>query len=169
VTDRDHVDSWLEQIERDRELPDIDLEVEGIVDRIGGISKRLHRLLDDTVAAHELTAGEWHVLGKLRRSGSSTPGKLAAQFELSSGAMTNRLDRLEEAGLIRRAPDPEDRRAVRVELTDAGRRRYLDAVHAQAQKETLVASALTQREQQQLNALLRKLMLRFEREEPKRD
>jgi DNA-binding MarR family transcriptional regulator len=167
MPERDHVDAWLDQIEKDAELPDIDLEVEGIVDRIGGISRRLHKLLDDTVAEHGLTSGEWHVLGKLRRSGSSSPGKLAAQFELSSGAITNRLDRLEQAGLLRRVPDPADRRAVRVELTDDGRRRYLDAVHAQAAKEALVADALTPREQQQLNALLRKLMLRFEREETK--
>jgi DNA-binding MarR family transcriptional regulator len=162
VTEQDHVDRWLEQIHE--ELPTLDLEVEGIVDRIGGLSRRLHKLLDDTVAEHGLTSGEWHLLGKLRR-GSSSPGKLADQFELSSGAMTNRLDRLEEQGLIRRLPDPDDRRGVRVELTADGQARWEEAVHAQAAKEQLVAGALAPGEQHELNALLRKLMLAFERAE----
>ena len=162
MTERDHVDRWLDQIRE--ELPELDLEVEGIVDRVGGISRRLHRLLDDTVAEHGLTSGEWHLLGKLRRAPSS-PGKLSEQFELSSGAMTNRLDRLEEQGLIRRLPDPADRRGVRVELTPAGQTRWEEAVHAQAAKEQLVAGALSAAEQRELNALLRKLMLAFERSE----
>jgi DNA-binding MarR family transcriptional regulator len=162
MTERDHVDRWLEQIHE--ELPALDLEVEGIVDRVSGISKRLHKLLDDTVAEYDLTSGEWHLLGKLRR-GPSSPGKLADQFDLSSGAMTNRLDRLEEQGLIRRLPDPDDRRGVHVELTPEGQTRWEEAVHAQAAKEQLVAGALTPGEQQELNALLRKLMLAFERTE----
>jgi DNA-binding MarR family transcriptional regulator len=77
--------------------------------------------------------------------------------------MTNRLDRLEEAGLIRRAPDPHDRRGVKLELTDDGERVWTESTSAQARKEALVASALTKREQTQLNSLLRKLMLEFER------
>jgi len=77
--------------------------------------------------------------------------------------MTNRLDRLEEAGLIRRVRDPDDRRGVKIELTDAGKRVWTDSTSAQARKEALVASALTKREQTQLNSLLRKLMLEFER------
>jgi len=72
------------------------------------------------------------VLGLLRRVGRPyrlTPGELAAQADLSTGAMTNRLDRLEEAGWIRREPDPEDRRGVVVGLTPAGRKR-IDAATA---------------------------------------
>jgi DNA-binding MarR family transcriptional regulator len=165
VTERDHVDRWLEEIHE--EMPSLDLEVEGIVDRISGISKRLYRMLDDTVAEHGLTSGEWHVLGKLRRAGRSSPGKLAAQFELSSGAITNRLDRLEQQKLIRRLRDPDDRRGVQVELTAAGHRRWEQAAHAQAEKEALVARALSREEQRRLNTLLRKLMLAFERQEQK--
>ena len=77
--------------------------------------------------------------------------------------MTNRLDRLEEAGLIRRVRDPDDRRGVKIELTDGGKRVWTESTSAQARNETLVASALTTREQTQLNSLLRKLMLEFER------
>src|SRR5262249_32728806 len=74
-----------------------------------------------------------------------------------------RLDRLEEAGLIRRVPDPHDRRAVKLELTADGERVWTESASAQARKEALVASALTPREQTQLDSLLRKLMLEFER------
>jgi DNA-binding PadR family transcriptional regulator len=86
-------------------------------------------------------------------------------MDLSRGAMTNRLDRLEAAGLIRRLPDPGDRRRVVVELTDHGRDTYRNAVGVQAKKEALVTAALNDREKVQLNALLRLLMLEFERRE----
>jgi DNA-binding MarR family transcriptional regulator len=81
--------------------------------------------------------------------------------------MTNRLDRLEEAGFVRRVPDPDDRRGVLVELTDAGRKVWKSSVKAQAAKESLVAAALDDDEKLQLNALLRRLMLEFERREQK--
>jgi DNA-binding MarR family transcriptional regulator len=76
--------------------------------------------------------------------------------------MTNRLDRLEQAGLVRRLPDPDDRRALEVEATDEGRRVYESSVDVQAAKEALIASALDEAEKEQLNALLRRLMLAFE-------
>jgi DNA-binding MarR family transcriptional regulator len=78
--------------------------------------------------------------------------------------MTNRLDRLEAAGLLRRLPDPDDRRGLKVELTDAGWRAWQDSTGAQAQKEALVASALNPAEKEELNGLLRTLMLEFERQ-----
>jgi DNA-binding MarR family transcriptional regulator len=67
--------------------------------------------------------------------------------------------------LIRRLPDPDDRRGVLVELTDEGRRLYQQAVGVQAKKEALVTAALNEREKKQLNSLLRRLMLEFERRE----
>src|SRR5262249_11144210 len=93
----------------------------------------------------------------------SAPGKLARAMELSSGAMTNRLDRMEEAGLLRRLPDPADRRGVLVELTPEGKRLYEETVGVQARKEELIASALSVSEKKQLNGLLRRLMIEFER------
>src|ERR671933_48363 len=120
--ERDHVDRFLESI-KDR-LPMLDLEVEGLVDRIGGLSRRFHRALDQTLADFNLDYAEYKLLGLLTREGEvyrSSPGKLARVMELSSGAMTNRLDRLEQAGLLRRRPDPNDRRGIQVELTDDGR------------------------------------------------
>lgn len=159
---RDHVDSCLEQCVG---IPDLDLDVEGIVERIQGLDKRFKRSMEETLEEHGLLLGEWKVLGALRRSErplTSTPGELSAQLELSSGAMTNRLDRLEAAGLIRRLPDPADRRGVLIELTEAGDQAWLESTSAQAIREAFVAGALSKPEQQELNKLLRKLMLAFD-------
>ncbi|MGB2875613.1 MAG: MarR family transcriptional regulator [Gaiellaceae bacterium] len=162
--ERDHVDRFLEE----NDLPGVDLEVEGIVDRINGLNRRLHRMLDETLAEFGLTTGEWKVLNHLRFAGppyQRSAGQLTKRAELSSGAMTNRLDRLEQAGFVRRLPDPSDRRGVLVELTEAGRQAWEDALRAGAANEALVAAALTKDEKLQLNALLRRLMLEFERRE----
>ena len=166
----DHVDRFLESIHL--ALPDLDLEIEGIVDRIAGISRRIHRTMDETLAEFGLDSAEHKALAALFQAGPphhSTPGKLARRMELSSGAITNRLDRLEEAGLVRRLPDPSDRRGVIVELTEKGRETYHNAVGVQAKKEELITSALSEREKEQLNALLRRLMIGFERREGTRD
>src|SRR2546421_2468716 len=161
ASERDHIDRFLEEIRDD--LPDLDFEVEGIVERLSGLSRRFRRALEETVSEFGLSVGEWHVLGALHRTGRSSPGQLAAEFELSSGAMTNRLDRLEARGLVRRLPDPDDRRAIRVEPTVEGKRVYQQSVGAQAEKEGFVAAALNEREKKQLNALLRRLMVEFEK------
>ena len=164
--EQDHVDRFLESIQT--VLPDLDPEIEGIVDRIAGLSRRLHRALDETLAEFGLDHSDYKVLGSLSQAGDphrSTPGKLARRLDLSSGAMTNRLDGLEKAELLRRLPDPEDRRGVLVELTAKGRETYQRAVGVQAKKEELITSALSAREKKQLNSLLRRLMREFERRE----
>ena len=160
---RDNVDRMLEVWKN--ELPDLDLATEGIVERIQKLNKFLDRAMNETLAEFDLDRGEWRLLGALRRSGPPyrrSPGHLADDLGLSSGAMTNRLDRLEAAGLLRRLPDPDDRRGLKVELTDAGWRAWQDSTGAQAQKEALVASALDPAEKEELNGLLRTLMLEFE-------
>jgi DNA-binding MarR family transcriptional regulator len=158
-TQQDHVDVFLERW-GDR-LP-VDLETEAIVDRIQGLAKRFRRSMEETLVDFDLTFGEWGMLGHLNWAGPSTPGQLAKKAELSSGAMTNRLDRLEDAGLIRRVPAEHDRRSTVIELTKKGEELWSRAVSAQGEKEALVASALNQREKKELNALLRRLMLVFE-------
>jgi DNA-binding MarR family transcriptional regulator len=161
---RDHIDAFLESLPET--LPDIDLAVEGIVDRIMGLSRRIKRMMEETLVDHELTWGEWKSLGYLlRKCGPEhrcSPGELSEHAELSSGAMTSRLDRLEEAGLVRRLRDPDDRRGIQVELTPAGRKAYEQATNTQAAKEAFVASALNEREKKELNALLRRMMIAFE-------
>jgi DNA-binding MarR family transcriptional regulator len=164
--ERDHIDRFLEE----HDLPEIDLEVEGIVDRLHGLDRRFHQMLNETLEEFGITIGEWKVLNHLRLAGPPyrrSAGKLAKRAELSTGAMTNRLDRLEHAGLVRRLPDPEDRRGVLVELTDPGTKTWEDSLRAGAANEALVATALDADEKRQLNALLRRLMLEFERREQK--
>jgi DNA-binding MarR family transcriptional regulator len=159
--ERDHVDELLDTLDG---LP-VDLVVEGIIDRIVGLSRRVRRSMDETLAEFDLTHGEFKVLGWLRE-GPRSPGELAANAELSSGAMTNRIDQLERAGLVERTPDPNDRRGIQVTATQKGLDLWLTAFAAQAQKEKLFASTLDADEQGQLNSLLRRLMLTLERHGP---
>lgn len=167
--EQDHIDRFLEQVNL---WPlDVDLEVEGIVDRINGLSRRFKRTLEETASEFGLTHGEWEVLGCLFRAGEPyrrSPGKLAEWCECSSGAMTNRLDRLEADGLIQRLRDPDDRRGILVELTEKGQTVWTDSVNAGARKEAGIADVLNRREKKELNAFLRRLMLEFERREQKR-
>jgi DNA-binding MarR family transcriptional regulator len=148
-----------------RELPELDLETEGIVERIHRLERFVDRAMQETLDAFDVSHGEWKVLANLRRAGPpyrGKPGRLAKRLDLSSGAMTNRLDNMEARGLIRRLDDPDDRRGVIVELTDAGRQLWDSTVAAQAEKESLVDSVLGEREKRQLNDLLRRLMHVFE-------
>ena len=148
------------------ELPEIDPAVEGIVNRIIALDKRLRRMMEETLADWGVSHGEWRLIGALRHQGAPyrmSPGRLAERLELSSGAMTNRLDRLERAGYVTRLPDPADRRSLQVELTEPGLELWRRSVGAQAVKEALVASALDGDEKEELNELLRRLMLAFER------
>jgi DNA-binding MarR family transcriptional regulator len=163
--ERDHVDQWLDSVDLSS-IPNLDLEVEGIVDRIMSLNKRFKRTAEETLSEYGLSHGEWSVLGALYRAGKPyrrAAGKLADVCECSSAAMTNRLDGLERQGLVRRLPDPDDRRGVLVELTAKGRDSWNESTGASAQKEALIASALKVREKKQLNELLRRLMLEFER------
>jgi DNA-binding MarR family transcriptional regulator len=165
--ERDHIDEWLENAWI-QDIPNLDLEVEAIVDRMNGLSRRFKRSLNDVIAEHGLAYGEWEVLGMLRRAGPPfrrSAGELAKFSELSSGAMTNRLDRLEKEGLVKRLADPDDRRGVLVELTDAGQTKWLESAGAEAEREALIGAALTNREKEELNSLLRRLMLEFEERE----
>ena len=162
--ERDHVDQFLETLD----LPGMDLAVEGIVDRIGGLARRLRRNLEQTLVEFDLSIGEWWTLTALYNAGAPyrrSPGFLAARTELSSGAMTSRLDRLEEHGLVRRLRHPTDRRSVQVELTEVGLETWRLAGAATAKRESLVAAALTGREKERLNDLLRRMMLAFEEQE----
>ena len=166
----DHVDRFLARI--DEAGVKLDLEVEGIVDRIAGISRRVHNALKETLVEYGLTPEDWHVLSRLRlrkEGRTSSPGVLARDLELSSGAMTSRLDRLEELGLIERLRDPGDRRGVVVALTTQGRDAWDAAAAIQGRKEAFFASALSHEEQVQLNSLLRKIMRAFEAREPTKE
>src|SRR5436309_15377659 len=110
--ERDHIDRFLARLEVVGH-PDIDLEVEGIVDRIGSINKRIRKGMETILGEHDLTWPEWHVMSRLRLHADhrASPGELAEDLEISSGAMTRRHDRLERQGYVGRLPDPYDQRA----------------------------------------------------------
>ena len=156
---RDHIDRFLDDLEP---IEGLDYEVEGIVDRIGGINRRLNRGMEATLTDFDLSLPDWKVLSSLRNGGPRTPGVLARYLELSSGAMTARLDHLEARNFIRRVPAPDDRRSVIVEITPEGKAAWEKAASIQARKERFFASALSAAEQKRLNSLLRKLMLALE-------
>lgn len=143
----------------------IDPEVEGVVDRMAAIEKHISRAFDETLARHGLSHGEYKLLLRLATRSAEhrmSAGDLGRMLMLSSGAMTNRLDRLEAAGLIRRVRDPRDRRGVLVELTEAGERQIDGAVAEQAAKEIDVLSALSGADLEQLNVLLRRVLTSLE-------
>ena len=115
---------------------------------------------------HGLTRGEFDVLAALRRSGSPfrlTPTTLSHGLMLSSGGMTKRLDRIAEAGLVQRIPDPDDRRGSFVQLTTTGRR-VLEKVlvEAQARERSLVAG-MSERDRRELARLPANLCEALER------
>ncbi len=160
--DLDHLDSMLTRWAN--EIPDMDPLTEGIVERIQSLARSFDRSLEETLAETQLDPRAFKMLGRLRSQGAPyrlTPGDLAASMRLSSGAMTNRLDRLEEAGLIRRLPDPNDRRGTLVEPTEAGHAAWDRTIGIQARREAMMASVLTEEDREVLHRLLRHLMRAF--------
>jgi DNA-binding MarR family transcriptional regulator len=160
MTDRDGVDLILEQWRRER--PDLDHSPIGIVGRVSRLARELEQRLEPVYREHGLEPG-WHdVLATLRRSGPPyrlRPTEFTSTLMLTSSGTTKRLDRLEQAGLITRGPDPEDRRGTLITLTAAGRT-LIDAVtEAHMENERRLLSALTEAEQRRLADLLRKLQL----------
>lgn len=158
--ERDHVDFILEQWARER--PDLDASPMGVIGRTTRAARSLDRGLQEGFRPFDIAGWAFDVLATLRRSGPPfrlTPTKLSDTLMLSSGAMTNRLDHLECAGLIERLPDPTDRRGVLVALTAKGRALIDEAIAAHVANEHRLLAALSPEEQRTLAALLRKLLL----------
>jgi len=135
-----------------------------VIERIQILGWLFNQSMDDTLAKTGIDRREFTLLGKLRAVGppyQASAGRLADDLRLSSGAMTNRLDRMEKAGLIRRLPDPSDRRGTLVEPTQLGIAMWDKAVGSQARRETLLSQVLTKAERERLHDLLRDLMLAF--------
>src|SRR5437899_1466716 len=118
----DHVDRIVEQWHTER--PDLDVSDLALVGRLLRVTHLLNERLGGELAAFSLQPGWFDLLAALRRSGAPyelNPGELMETTMLSSGGMTKRLDRLVEAGLVERRPDPTDRRGTRVRLTRRGK------------------------------------------------
>jgi DNA-binding MarR family transcriptional regulator len=147
-----------------REIPDLDPLTEGIVERIHILAYDFNVSSDQTLAQFALDRRSFKLLSRLRSFGppyQRSAGMLANDMQLSSGAMTNRLDRMEAAGLIRRLADPSDRRGTLVEPTEAGHAAWDQAVGTQARREAMIAEVLTDKEREHLHGLLRKMMRAF--------
>lgn len=156
---RDTLDSWA------RERPDLDLDAMGSALRLSQLMNVAVKAVDPVFAPHGITVGEFDVLAALRRGGAgtvSTPTALARVAMVSPAGMTNRLNRLEAAGLIVRRPDPDDRRGSLVELTAEGYRRADAAIADVVAAENAVFSHLTRTERAEFDRVLDKLIARLE-------
>lgn len=158
--ERDHVDLFIEQWGRER--PDLDVSALGIVSRVVMLEKRFEQSADQVLARFGLSLWQFDVLAALRRSGAPfklSPTRLMGLVTLTSGAMTNRIDRLEKLGLVARESDPDDRRGVLITLTREGRTLVDEAVAARVDEARRSIASLSSDDAQTLASLLRKLLL----------
>ena len=159
----DAVDTILQQWARER--PDLDASPMAVIGRVGRCAALLRRELEQVFAAFGLSSWEFDVLAALRRAGAPyelSPGRLLRETLVTSGTMTNRVDRLVARGFVERLPDPRDRRGVLVRLTDAGRATVDSALSALLARERELLAGLDPDEQKQLADLLRSLVVAFE-------
>ncbi|MFN8158625.1 MAG: MarR family transcriptional regulator [Candidatus Nanopelagicales bacterium] len=148
-----------------RERPDLDVGPLEVLSRVSRLARHLDLARREAFAAHGLEPWEFDVLAALRREGAPyalSPGRLLQVTLVTSGTMTNRIDRLEAKGLVEREPDPDDGRSVRVLLTDAGRTRVDDALTDLLAHERRILAALEPDDRAKLADLLRLLALPFE-------
>lgn len=161
---QDEVDRLIADWRRER--PDLDLAPVQVMSRVSRIAVLLDRARRDAFAAHGIVSWEFDVLAALRRAGEPyrlTPGQLVRQTLVTSGTMTNRVDRLAARGLVVRTPDPKDRRGVQVGLTDRGRSTVDGAMTALVAREHDLLAALGEDELAALGVLLQRLSASLER------
>jgi DNA-binding MarR family transcriptional regulator len=159
----DSVDAMLEQWKRER--PDLDVTATGVFGRISRIAALMEQSMDRVFEPHGLTSADFVVLAALRRSGPPyqlTPTALTRSMMVTSGGTTKRLDRLEAQGLVRRNPDPNDRRGTLVTLTDNGLATIETVETEHAQNEKRLLAPLPRNERAKLTQLLRELLLALE-------
>jgi len=153
------VDAWR------RERPDLDVGPLEVLSRVSRLARHLDLARREAFEAHDLEPWEFDVLAALRREGAPytlSPGRLLQVTLVTSGTMTNRIDRLEARGLVSRVPDPHDGRSVQVVLTEGGRTRVDDALTDLLAHERAILSALEGEDRQQLADLLRRLTRPFD-------
>lgn len=156
----DNVDWRLDQWRTER--PDINLAPMGVVARIQRASQLLERQIRANFATHDLQLWEFDMLSTLRRSGPPfqlSAGQLLESAMVTSGAITNRIDRLVAKGLATREVDPRSRRRVLITLTERGRELIDSAVTSHIDREEALLNELSSREQEQLASVLRKLLI----------
>lgn len=156
-----------------RERPDLDVTPLEVLSRVSRLARRLDLARGSAFAEHLLEGWAFDVLSALRRAGEPyqlSPGQLVQQTLVTSGTMTNRVDRLERRGFVERRPDPGDRRGVLVRLTDAGRDIVDSAMADLIEQEKSLLSQLAPGDQAALAGLLRRMLAPLEtRETPRTD
>ncbi|MGA8534183.1 MAG: MarR family transcriptional regulator [Candidatus Tumulicola sp.] len=161
----DQIDRIVKQWRRER--PDVDPEPMALIGRLQRVVQALRPALDATHGEFGLSGDLFDVLAALRRSGKPyqlTPTDLYREMMLSSGAMTNRIDRLEREGLVQRKADPGDRRGTLVSLTSKGQALIDRALLGHVANERRLLGTLDAKERAQLATLLRKLLAGIERD-----
>jgi DNA-binding MarR family transcriptional regulator len=147
------------------ERPDLDVEPLHVLSRVSRLARHLDRARRAAFAAHQLETWEFDVLSALRRQGPPyqlSPGALLRATLVTSGTMTNRIDRLASAGLVRRHPDPLDKRGVLVTLTASGRSVADAALADLLQRERRLLTGLDSAQQRELAGLLRVILAPFD-------
>ena len=163
---RDHVDRIFEQWAVER--PELDRSAMIALARILRAARLVELEMGKVFSGFELTRGEFDVLASLRRAGAPyrrNPSDLAATLLMSTGAMTNRIDRLEDALLVRRLPDPADRRGILVELTRRGREVVDRVLTVHVANEERILGGLSGDDRLALANLLRKLLVSLEEDQ----
>jgi DNA-binding MarR family transcriptional regulator len=163
MTDGDHVDHLIEQWRQ--VLPDLDVSPMEVIARISRLCRILERDVEAIYAEFGLNRAQFGVLAALRRAGPPfrlSPTDLYNSLLITSGAVTNRLERLTAAGLVRRIPDPNDGRSLLVALTPKGRRLIDRVVALHYERERELLSPLAPRERETLAGALRQLLLTLE-------
>jgi len=159
----DEVDRLVEAWRRER--PDLDVAPLDVLSRVTRLARHLDRARRTAFETHDLETWEFDVLAALRRAGDPyelSPGALLTQTLVTSGTMTNRIDRLEAKVLVSRHPDPHDRRGVLVRLTPTGRARVDAALADLLDQERAILAALPEADRAQLANQLRTLVLPFD-------
>lgn len=147
-----------------RERSDLNLAPVEVFSRIARLAKQLEFARREAFVEHQIEVWEFDVLAALRRSGRPyqlTPGALIRETLVTSGTMTNRIDRLEDRGHVLRRPDPSDRRGVLVGLTVRGKRTVDAAFESLLERERELLSYLKPEESILLGQLLRRVMKAF--------
>lgn len=148
--------------------PDVDVTAMGVLGRLSRLTRHFERELHEVFSQHGLQPGEFDILATLRRTDLEghglTAGQLATSAMVTSGAITNRLDRLLAKALITRETDPLSRRTIRVALTPRGREAIDRALEDHVANEERLLSSMTTTQRRQLEGLLRGLLLDRERD-----
>jgi DNA-binding MarR family transcriptional regulator len=149
----------------EHERPDLDFAPLQVLSRVGRLARHLERARRSAFTASDLELWEFDVLSALRRAGAPyqlSPKALLQQTLVSSGTMTNRIDRLVDRELVERRSDPGDGRGILVVMTERGRDRVDSAIALLLQGESELLAGLTTLERDRLSTLLRKLSLDFD-------